>query len=113
MIGLRLRPHLTAMTVDDPLHDRQPESKPLHTLARGVTDLVVLLEDPLLILRGDAGTVITDGDEDVATPLTTLVSKLGELAASPSPPTHCFSWPASCWRASSLQVTFWLETHDV
>ena len=33
-------------------------------------------------------------------------------AASPSPPTHCFSSPASCWPANSLRVTFLLETPD-
>ena len=54
------------MQLDEPLREREAEAGPFAGALRGPACLLELLEDPLLVLRSDADTRVTDGHDHIA-----------------------------------------------
>ena len=70
------------MELDDPPGDRQSETRAALLARGGVIDLLKLLEDPLLVGLGDAGSRVRHRDDELtvgAARLQPHLARLGEL----------------------------------
>src|SRR5436309_5912670 len=60
--GVRLDPDLPAHPLDEPLADVETEAGPAHALSHLGVEAVELLEDPLLLMRGDSESLVAHAE---------------------------------------------------
>src|SRR5262245_65503368 len=64
----RYHPDATAVHLDDLLGDGEAEARAALGLGKGTVDLVELIEDPILLIKGYAGTGVGHRDGEMAVP---------------------------------------------
>src|SRR5215470_4693527 len=66
----RLHPDAAAVHLDDLLGDGEPEAGAAFGLGKGTVDLVELIEDPILLIKGYSGPGVCYRDGEMAVPRT-------------------------------------------